>query len=101
MEKLVDQLAHFFSGRSRHTSLTCDWSSDVCSSDLVGDGVGVGDAVGLGDGVGVGDAVGLGDGGGGGGAGTTTYTVPSARLPSASTTSYGKLSIPADRKSVV
>src|SRR5690242_17755302 len=34
MEKLVDQLAHFFSGRSRHTSLTCDWSSDVCSSDL-------------------------------------------------------------------
>src|SRR6516225_11157545 len=24
----------FFSSRSRHTSLTCDWSSDVCSSDL-------------------------------------------------------------------
>src|SRR5690242_6478055 len=25
----------FFSGRRRHTSLTCDWSSDVCSSDLL------------------------------------------------------------------
>src|SRR5438477_3492501 len=24
----------FFSGRRRHTRLTCDWSSDVCSSDL-------------------------------------------------------------------
>src|SRR5690242_21891847 len=24
----------FFSSRSRHTGLTCDWSSDVCSSDL-------------------------------------------------------------------
>src|SRR3989344_7817000 len=23
-----------FSGRRRHTRLTCDWSSDVCSSDL-------------------------------------------------------------------
>src|SRR6266480_6729937 len=27
----------FFSSRRRHTSLTCDWSSDVCSSDLVPD----------------------------------------------------------------
>src|SRR5690242_20956162 len=26
----------FFSGRGRHTRLTCDWSSDVCSSDLAG-----------------------------------------------------------------
>src|SRR5690242_13543502 len=26
----------FFSGRRRHTMLTCDWSSDVCSSDLDG-----------------------------------------------------------------
>src|SRR5690242_5682357 len=26
----------FFSSRRRHTSLTCDWSSDVCSSDLPG-----------------------------------------------------------------
>src|SRR5690242_14994183 len=25
----------FFSRRRRHTTLTCDWSSDVCSSDLV------------------------------------------------------------------
>src|SRR6266480_2099405 len=24
----------FFSCRRRHTRLTCDWSSDVCSSDL-------------------------------------------------------------------
>src|SRR5690242_21493093 len=28
----------FFSSRRRHTRLTCDWSSDVCSSDLVEDG---------------------------------------------------------------
>src|SRR6266480_938244 len=26
----------FFSSRRRHTRLTCDWSSDVCSSDLPG-----------------------------------------------------------------
>src|SRR6266571_4278534 len=26
----------FCSSRRRHTSLTCDWSSDVCSSDLPG-----------------------------------------------------------------
>src|SRR6201982_4276805 len=26
----------FFSSRRRHTRLTCDWSSDVCSSDLAG-----------------------------------------------------------------
>src|SRR5438477_8237927 len=25
----------FFSSRIRHTRLTCDWSSDVCSSDLL------------------------------------------------------------------
>src|SRR5690242_21415371 len=25
----------FFSSRRRHTRLTCDWSSDACSSDLV------------------------------------------------------------------
>src|SRR2546430_5636978 len=25
----------FFSSRSRHTRFDCDWSSDVCSSDLV------------------------------------------------------------------
>src|SRR5690242_21764707 len=27
-------LFFFFSSRRRHTILTCDWSSDVCSSDL-------------------------------------------------------------------
>src|SRR5689334_25205616 len=27
----------FFSSRRRHTRWNCDWSSDVCSSDLVGD----------------------------------------------------------------
>src|SRR5450631_1069377 len=27
----------FFSSSRRHTRLTCDWSSDVCSSDLVAD----------------------------------------------------------------
>src|SRR6266480_1288262 len=29
----------FFSSRRRHTRLTCDWSSDVCSSDLLDRGV--------------------------------------------------------------
>src|SRR4051794_39224792 len=29
-----DQKLFFFSSRRRHTILTCDWSSDVCSSDL-------------------------------------------------------------------
>ena len=28
----------FFSSRRRHTRLVSDWSSDVCSSDLVGTG---------------------------------------------------------------
>src|SRR4051812_50023137 len=32
--------AFFFSSRRRHTRLTCDWSSDVCSSDLPGPGHG-------------------------------------------------------------
>src|SRR5690242_4895658 len=27
------KLSFFFSSRRRHTRLTCDWSSDVCSSD--------------------------------------------------------------------
>src|SRR5580698_6718719 len=33
----VQGISHcvFVSGRSRHTRLTCDWSSDVCSSDLL------------------------------------------------------------------
>src|SRR5256886_9159752 len=29
--------AFFFSSRRRHTRFDCDWSSDVCSSDLAGD----------------------------------------------------------------
>src|SRR5260370_42136998 len=32
----------FFSSRRRHTRFKCDWSSDVCSSDLVGVIVGAG-----------------------------------------------------------
>src|SRR5690242_21051658 len=31
-----DGRVFFFSSRRRHTRLTCDWSSDVCSSDLAG-----------------------------------------------------------------
>src|SRR5438477_2165758 len=31
---LNPRLSFFFSSRGRHTALTCDWSSDVCSSDL-------------------------------------------------------------------
>src|SRR6267142_3033290 len=30
----VSLVFFFFSSRRRHTRLTCDWSSDVCSSDL-------------------------------------------------------------------
>src|SRR5438477_6853378 len=30
----TDYVDFFFSSRRRHTRLTCDWSSDVCSSDL-------------------------------------------------------------------
>src|SRR5256886_6080261 len=29
-----DLVPHFFSSRRRHTNFDCDWSSDVCSSDL-------------------------------------------------------------------
>src|SRR5437588_11148959 len=29
-------LNFFFSSRRRHTRSLCDWSSDVCSSDLIG-----------------------------------------------------------------
>src|SRR6476661_11247312 len=32
----------FFSSRRRHTRFKCDWSSDVCSSDLAGAGGAVG-----------------------------------------------------------
>src|SRR6267142_6717221 len=30
----INYVFFFFSSRRRHTRLTCDWSSDVCSSDL-------------------------------------------------------------------
>src|SRR5256886_8449370 len=30
----VERLFFFFSSRRRHTRFDCDWSSDVCSSDL-------------------------------------------------------------------
>src|SRR5882672_7213136 len=29
-------MSFFFSSRRRHTRSLCDWSSDVCSSDLIG-----------------------------------------------------------------
>src|SRR2546430_6988145 len=32
--RLEDELIFFFSSRRRHTRFDCDWSSDVCSSDL-------------------------------------------------------------------
>src|SRR5947207_1848752 len=32
---LITFLKSFFSSRSRHTRSLCDWSSDVCSSDLI------------------------------------------------------------------
>src|SRR5690242_12194065 len=33
---MISSLVYFFfSSRRRHTRLTCDWSSDVCSSDLL------------------------------------------------------------------
>src|SRR5207237_5044899 len=32
----------FFSSRRRHTRFKCDWSSDVCSSDLLNSGKGGG-----------------------------------------------------------
>src|SRR5256886_11597953 len=34
--RLYDYFFFFFSSRRRHTRFDCDWSSDVCSSDLHG-----------------------------------------------------------------
>src|SRR5690242_21720721 len=34
ISNLCKYILFFFSSRRRHTRLTCDWSSDVCSSDL-------------------------------------------------------------------
>src|SRR2546430_3287762 len=33
---LLCSFVFFFSSRRRHTRFDCDWSSDVCSSDLIG-----------------------------------------------------------------
>src|SRR5256886_13295950 len=33
---ICDYVFFFFSSRRRHTRFDCDWSSDVCSSDLPG-----------------------------------------------------------------
>src|SRR5882762_10965901 len=33
----VNSFFFFFSSRRRHTRFKCDWSSDVCSSDLAGE----------------------------------------------------------------
>src|SRR5260370_31903921 len=37
--------AFFFSSRRRHTRFKCDWSSDVCSSDLYFEGKPLADAI--------------------------------------------------------
>src|SRR2546430_10813585 len=34
IKRVVMTLSFFFSSRRRHTRFDCDWSSDVCSSDL-------------------------------------------------------------------
>src|SRR3954462_15239383 len=34
VDENILRLRSFFSSRRRHTILSCDWSSDVCSSDL-------------------------------------------------------------------
>src|SRR5260370_4897885 len=34
MSEYVSEVFFFFSSRRRHTRFKCDWSSDVCSSDL-------------------------------------------------------------------
>src|SRR2546430_7948282 len=33
--RMFESRVFFFSSRRRHTRFDCDWSSDVCSSDLV------------------------------------------------------------------
>src|SRR2546430_6071807 len=39
--KYLDVLFFFFSSRRRHTRFDCDWSSDVCSSDLTAIGTAI------------------------------------------------------------
>src|SRR5688572_33491197 len=36
MRRCVKLRCFFFSSRRRHTRFDCDWSSDVCSADLLG-----------------------------------------------------------------
>src|SRR5260221_10313404 len=38
---VVTRLSFFFSSRRRHTRSLCDWSSDVCSSDLAAQGTNI------------------------------------------------------------
>src|SRR5256886_3766368 len=40
-EDLCLSFCFFFSSRRRHTRFDCDWSSDVCSSDLAADSLGL------------------------------------------------------------
>src|SRR2546430_10806913 len=40
IDRVNHRLVFFFSSRRRHTRFDCDWSSDVCSSDLQGQGNG-------------------------------------------------------------
>src|SRR5215211_8822871 len=35
LEGKEDDIVFFFSSRRRHTRSLCDWSSDMCSSDLI------------------------------------------------------------------
>src|SRR2546430_11742392 len=51
----------FFSSRRRHTRFDCDWSSDVCSSDLTGNANGFSGAAVANGGVATATAVGLSD----------------------------------------
>src|SRR2546427_2837542 len=37
----MDVIFFFFSSRRRHTRFDCDWSSDVCSSDLISSSLGI------------------------------------------------------------
>src|SRR6266481_7154398 len=39
LSSLAGDFFFFFSSRRRHTRWNCDWSSDVCSSDLFGYGL--------------------------------------------------------------
>mgnify|MGYP007078654109 CR=1 FL=1 len=38
LDDTTETVGFFFSSRRRHTRSLCDWSSDVCSSDLLAEG---------------------------------------------------------------